>query len=434
MPSHGIPIAATRPAPGASAALIDARWDPLLVVLVGYLLTAVGRLHQLFPLLQPLHPALICALLAGVFYVLIPSGHRWRDPGLLPRSRPLLWMVALLVWAALSIPGALWVGGAFRTVTDVLLKSVVMAAILIGAIRGVGDVERLAGAYCAAIVLYAGVVLTRFDVGGGTWRLDDLYYYDANDFATLAVTAIPIALYFALRARTFPGRLGGIVGLILLLSAFIWTGSRGGFIALLAVGTFILLGYSAIPLRWRIGATLLLALLFAGTASETYWTKMATLLRPTEDYNLESAEGRSAIWRRGIGYLVRNPVFGVGAGNFPTAEGTISPLAARQSVGRGVKWQAAHNSFVQIGAELGFPGLLFFVAMIVTAFAGLRRRWRRVVHPGARTDPRTAPLAQALGASLVGFTVGAFFLSLAYTEALYVLVALASGLRRSRTW
>ena len=416
------------------AAAIDAGWDPLLVSLVVYLLTAIGRLHQLFPLLSPLHPALLSAACAVVFYLLLPSGSPWRRTGLLPRSRPLLWMGAFLLWATLSVPGALWVGGAFRTVTDVLVKSVLMAAVLVGAVRGVRDVERLAGGYFAAIAVYAGIVLTRFRVGGDAWRLGDLYYYDANDFATLAVTALPLGIYFALRARSLAARAAAGLGLACITTAFIWAGSRGGFVALLAVALFLVLGYTSIPLRWRLSVTVGLGLLFAATASDAFWAKMGTLLHPANDYNLESPEGRSAIWKRGIGYLLSHPVLGVGAGNFPTAEGTISPRAARQSVGRGVKWQAAHNSYVQVGAELGFPGLACFLGMIGSAYAGLRRRWRRPARAAPHGDPRTAPLAQALGASLVGFTVGAFFLSLAYTEALYVLVALASGLRRSPTW
>jgi len=82
---------------------------------------------------------------------------------------------------------------------------------------------------------------------------------------------------------------------------------------------------------------------------------MHTIIKPEEDYNRTAEEGRVKIWKRGIGYMMLHPVFGVGAANFPVAEGTISPLAGRTEVGLGVKWGAAHDSFVQIGAELGIP-------------------------------------------------------------------------------
>jgi len=64
--------------------------------------------------------------------------------------------------------------------------------------------------------------------------------------------------------------------------------------------------------------------------------------------------------------------------------------------------------------------------LLVSAFAGLigsaRQRRRNPAFRG-----RVLELRQALTASLIGFVVGAFFLSLAYHEMLYTLIALAAG-------
>ena len=70
-------------------------------------------------------------------------------------------------------------------------------------------------------------------------------------------------------------------------------------------------------------------------------------------------------------------VFGVGPNNFGTAEGRLSPFADRQQYGIGVRWNAPHNSFIQVGAELGVPGLVLFVGMIASTFVALRRLVRR---------------------------------------------------------
>jgi O-antigen ligase len=134
------------------------------------------------------------------------------------------------------------------------------------------------------------------------------------------------------------------------------------------------------------------------------------------------------IWSRGIGYMMGNPLLGVGPNNFQSAEGTLSLLAERQQYGIGVRWNAAHNSFVQIGAELGLPGLALFIALIASTFAALRRSGRAEAAM-VRTAERP-PLTPALTGSLIGFVVGAFFLSLAYSEMLYTLVALAVGLHK----
>ena len=127
--------------------------------------------------------------------------------------------------------------------------------------------------------------------------------------------------------------------------------------------------------------------------------------------------------------MLDHPVFGVGPANFGVAEGTLSPFAERQQFGVGVRWNAPHNSFVQVGAELGVPGLVLFVGMIANAFVVLRRAGRG---NGERGGPDQVPvqLAQALTASLIGYVVGAFFLSLAYAELLYTLIALAVGVQK----
>ena len=178
---------------------------------------------------------------------------------------------------------------------------------------------------------------------------------------------------------------------------------------------YVVARFSAIPLRWRLSATALVAVTLLTTASDQYWQQMSTITSDT-DYNHTSETGRLQIWHRGIGYMLDNPILGVGPGNFATAEGTLSPLAERQMWGIGVRWNAPHNSFVQIAAELGVPGLALYLAVIVSAFRALRRA--------------TTPLTPALTASLLGFVVGSFFLSLSYSEMLYTLVALAVGVQK----
>jgi O-antigen ligase len=216
-----------------------------------------------------------------------------------------------------------------------------------------------------------------------------------------------------------------------LVIGFVRSGSRGGLIALAVVAAFIVVRYSAIPLRWRLRATALGAVVLLAVASDQYWQQMATILSDT-DYNQTEESGRLQIWRRGVGYMMGQPVFGVGPGNFQVAEGTLSPFAERQQYGIGVRWNAAHNSFIQVGAELGIPGLALFVALIATAFLALRRsdrRERALIEQGCAGSPVTP----ALTAALLGFVVGSVFLSLAYAEMLYTLLALATGLEKVLT-
>jgi len=401
-------------------------WDLLLICLAVYLATAVGRVHQLFPILASFKLALVAGILSIGLYLACARGIRGIATLWSPTTKHLL---LLLLWVALSIPGALVQGESFRLLTGDFIKTVIMYLVIVGAVRGPRDVERLVCVYFASAVVYAAVALSRFDIGD-SYRWGALYFYDANDLATFIVTAFPLGLYFLLAPRRLAYRALGGVGLVVLAAAFLRTGSRGGFLALLGVAVFFLVGYSGLRVGWRILSTAVLVALFTLSASDSYWTRMQTILHPSEDYNYSSYAGRWQIWRRGVGYMLQRPLFGVGAGNFSTAEGTLSPEVAQlQERGVGVPWKAAHNSLVQIGAELGVPGLLFFLGMIVTTFGALRavRRAERSYPPVGRGPPR---LALPLTASFVGLVVGACFLSLAYQAMPYMLAAFAVALRK----
>jgi O-antigen ligase len=113
---------------------------------------------------------------------------------------------------------------------------------------------------------------------------------------------------------------------------------------------------------------------------------------------------------------------------FGTAEGKLSDLAARQRYGIGVKWSTAHNTYIQTGAELGVPGVLFYLLFMF----GTMRAVARVAKEPSLDPGSDAAMAQAFLASMIAFTVGAFFLSLAYWPFGYILAAIALGLLKTR--
>jgi O-antigen ligase len=392
-----------------------------MICIAGYVLVAVGRVHQLFPVIGLIRPA---ALMGGLAILLFFSDRRHIRRVHLVTGPTTWFVVALLVWMTLSMTGAIVLSTSLDLVVGNFSKTFVMFLVIAAGVRGIRDVERLALTYLLAATIYAVVVLMRFDLGEGeAWRLGDLYYYDANDFATFAVTAMPLALFALHRGRDRYQRILGAVALGVLTLAFVWTGSRGGFIALLAVVAYINFRYRAIPRRWRVGATALVAVVVLATASERYWSQMSTILSDS-DYNRSDESGRMQIWKRGVGYMLQFPVFGVGPNNFSAAEGRLSPFADREQFGRGVRWNAAHNSYVQVGAELGVTGLVLFVSMLVSAFVTLRRS-NRAAAGSAGTE-----LTQPITASLFAFVVGACFLSLAYSEMLFTLLALVVALHK----
>jgi len=417
---------------GAAAAAFplppaDRGWDPLLVAVAAYLLTAVGRVHQLFAFLTPLPLALTAAALAIGLWLWDTRRVRRAWPTLaLPSTKLIL---GLALWMALSVPGALWPGGSFVQFVN-FAKTAAMYFVIVSAVRGMRDIERLAGVYFIGAAVYSALVLMRFPVNAEAWRLAGLYYYDANDFATFAVSALPIGLYFTYRPGWTLRRLGAAAGLGVLGVGIVRSGSRGGFLALLSTILYLLFCYKALRPLWRVLIVGMVAFLIFAVASDRYWEQMRTITSPGQDYNSTEEAGRLNVWKRGMGYMFGHPLLGVGADNFSTAEGTLSPQARRAEIGigKGVRWTAPHSSFIQTGAELGIPGLALFIGIIAAAFRALRNE-----HLGPQWTTNRAkrsPLAQSLTAALVGFTVGASFLSLAYADMFYALVALAAAVRK----
>ena len=133
--SRGWPLAAPSAQPTTST--IDREWDLLLACIAGFVLTAVGRIHELFPALNVVRPAMATGLLSIILLSLDgQSIRRWR----LISTGTTTWLVALLIWAVLSVPGALSAGRSFDYVTEEFGKTVVMAIVLACAVRGGRDV------------------------------------------------------------------------------------------------------------------------------------------------------------------------------------------------------------------------------------------------------------------------------------------------------
>jgi O-antigen ligase len=137
------------------------------------------------------------------------------------------------------------------------------------------------------------------------------------------------------------------------------------------------------------------------------------------------------IAKRGIGYMMTHPLFGIGVNNFPMAEGTISERAKEwRPEEAGIRWAAAHNSYIQVGAEMGIPGLVLWCSLVIGGVVvcwRLRRRTRawRVGDPEQRLIHR---FTEILPLSIIGFGASAFFVSFAYMDPVYILAAYVTGL------
>lgn len=142
-------------------------------------------------------------------------------------------------------------------------------------------------------------------------------------------------------------------------------------------------------LRWpklTYATPLLLLLLVAGL----YWLGPNFLFpKLTNDSALGGLEGRLEIWSRAVYAIQDFPFTGIGIGTF----GEVIPLLYPYFViAPDVAVPHAHNLFLQVAVDLGIPGLVAYLALLINLF-------RMVYHI---LTNRQSALSWALGAGSLG--------------------------------
>lgn len=404
--------------------------DPLRITLFVVTILTVSRVHQHYPSLARLRPVLLLVFAAAVYAYLNPRS--------LTRTNVLtLWPMRLIaVLAVLACGSAVFgisLGRSAHFILDSYAKTLIYAFLIAMGIRSVRDLYTFVWAYvisCGILVYFSLFVfgITRAS-GSYVTRLDHLYTYDSNDLGVVIIIGLALTLLLLDLARGMQ-RWFLLLNLIGILATIARSGSRGGLVGLVVVGAAALVLVKSVSLLRRISFLTAAVLALAIGAPPGYWKQMSTILDPKEDYNYSTRDGRKAVAERGLGYMRMYPWFGLGINNFPRAECTISPKLQTLDRSGPIRCTPPHNSYIQAGAELGVPGLIAWVSLVIGGIvAMLRIRGRLPPSWGRGSDSQRFiygattffPLA------LVGFAVTSFFLSFAWMDPLYLMSALICG-------
>jgi O-antigen ligase len=424
------------PTPVASAEARPAKGvkltrDPLRIALLVLTVLTVSQVHQNFPILASLRPALVLVVLSAAYAAIKPKS---LVRGSIIRTWPAKLVLTLAVLAFLSAPFGLSLGRSAMYIINDYSKVLVFGFLLIAAIRGVRDLATIVWGYvigCGALAwlsLFVFKLSLSFD--SYAYRLNDLYGYDANDVGCVMLIGLALTLLLMQASKGYGRIVAGVI-LVAIGATLAKTGSRGAFVGMLAVGAYLLVALKTISPVKRIAFVVVVGAALVFAAPPGYWEQMKTLTNPTQDYNWSDPNGRRAVAERGIGYMLQRPVFGVGIANFQLAEGTISDKARLAPAGLGVRWAAAHNSYIEIGSELGVPGLVLWVSLIFGGIWSMMRLRARLPKHWARGDPEERFLhlmTLYMPVALLGFAVTSFFVSFAYLDPIYIVAALMAGL------
>jgi len=229
---------------------------------------------------------------------------------------------------------------------------------------------------------------------GGTGRTQWINIFDGPGvFCVIYTLVLPFVLAYLGKPYSGAVRIAALGITTLLLIAIYYTGSRGGFLATLAIiGIFMANKLKISAFRITVVGTLL------GVA----FMLAPAYLTSVRDSN-RSAQHRVDMWMEGVEMVVQNPVFGIGKGNFARYTGRL----------------IAHNSAIEVMGELGVPGFFFWLALIVASVKSLFLAYR------ASEDPHERTLILGLGIAIAGYIVSSMFVTLEY-ETFYFLLALCA--------
>lgn len=235
---------------------------------------------------------------------------------------------------------------------------------------------------------------------------------DPNYFTASVLVLLPFAFYVITERKVRWERLFCLVAVALTLWAVMLSASRGGFFGLLAAVLY-LIARSRRRGRNLIAVGILLAVAMALAPD----TPVQRLLHPTGG-DRQSTQNRLITWRAGLRMFAAHPLTGVGLDNFKAELPRFTPP------GTDIDF-LAHNTYVEMAATLGLPGVLAFLALLGFTFFSLRRSRREARRSGAEWVYLTAA---GLEAGLAGFAVAIFFLSAAFLKLLWFAVFISAVL------
>ncbi len=331
-----------------------------------------------------------------------------------------LLLLLLFVWLGTSAAWSLWPSMSLDTFADGL-KYLAIFWLVANVVDSPRRAVRLVHLIALASLIPAEGAISSW------WRGEHLVegdragwvgiFANPNDLAHYLVIGTAFSLGGREIARARWLRWAYLPVLVVQASAIFLTQSRGGlFAATTVIALWTLRGASEWSKRGRIAVALATTLGIAlQIAPETTFRRTGQF-----DYAEDaSVRGRLDAWRTGLAIARDRPLTGVGAGAFPLAWPEFAPGDAGPP-------RTAHNTFIQLVGETGFPALLLFVSALLLAALRLRTAVRRPSPIG--------PLARATGVALAGFVVCSLTGGYAYSWPLYLVLGLAVGLARMETF
>ena len=264
-----------------------------------------------------------------------------------------------------------------------------------------------------------------FIEGGGqfrTWGATGApgWFTNSGEFAIQMCIFFSLSVMFFLalwRHWGFIKRLFFLVFPFTAVISVVASSSRGGQLALGAgIGWLMMKSLTTKHKGKAIGASIFVAICALVLIPAEQWTRFSEM--GTD----QTSTLRITYWKHGLQIIKDYPVFGIGYENWiPYYMVNIS---------RDV--QLPHNIFIQAASELGYPGLLAFLALIVVTFM-TNYRIRKLARQLPGGGLFATAMSHGLDASLVAYLVAGFFVTVLYYPFFWINLAFTVSLYHTTT-
>jgi O-antigen ligase len=342
------------------------------------------------------------ALFALVFVVPAKRRHRL--------SIEIKVLLLLLAHMMLCIPFAVWRGGAYDAVINKFSKGVIIALLICAVVTTVAELRKVLAIQAATILLVTEAsVLIHHTQDGRLMGIQKGILENPNDLAINIAINFPLCVAFLLAAKGAGRKLFWAIGLAFMSWGVIATYSRSGLLAMVVTIAICLWEYGIKGRRTiLLMSAVIIAVISLGVIVVTprYLIRIESMVRGNIEGSGDngSLEARKQLLKDSLIIMVKHPLLGIGPGNFPSYTLT---------------WRVAHNTYAELGAEAGLPGLILFLVLMGFTL----RKIKRVRNlPGYQSSEDIRLWTSALWAAMLAYIFGAMFASTEYNLFPYFMV------------
>jgi O-antigen ligase len=244
------------------------------------------------------------------------------------------------------------------------------------------------------------------------------WFSDSGDFGIAMVIFVPIAMAFVLALRQYWSRwkkfffyLFPLTGVVTIMA----TSSRGAQLGMVAFGLWFLL-------KSRGGIKAILGIVIVGWALYSFLPDEMLVEYETAGDD-GTSEDRLAHWAFGREVIKDYPVLGIGYNSWLDYCMYVNP----EGLGNKYGCRIAHNTYIEAASEIGIPGFILYVAMILSIFI-INAKTRK--HAKLSNNKFYIYIAHGMDGGLVGYLVATIFFSVLFYPMFWVHLALSVALNQ----